>query len=536
MLGFLKKASNIAKKVFLVIAVYAVIITLFSYFFQKDSHQKKSDPIKLARAQMYKNINDPQLNSTKDGKKIISYYRLATCSLVGEACTNNPVDGDKNFDRSFFGTLTRGITLMYSAPPASGVYWAYSGLQNVGFVPKTQAVEGIGFSAIKPLSFIWTKFRDIAFIIIVLVIITIGFMIMFRVKINPQTIISLENALPRIVISLLLITFSFAIAGFMIDIMYVLMALAVTTVGNTVIPGGGIVADAGKQNSLIAGNSGALFGSIFFGNGIYGVGDAIFSILPQFLSVALKTAIIVGFFKLLEHAPFGIGKFITGKLGEGGWGGGLLATLIELGIAVQLAPYISGVVGLVFSIFILLLSGLFVFFRIFFLLLGTYVRVVIYIIFAPVILLLHAIPGRNMAGTWFKHLAMDLLTFPIVAVLILVSAMIVQAGTTDSAFWQPPFLYSINADAISVLVGIGILFIIPDLIRTLRESLGFKPSPIKAGLGVFFGGATGGLGAATGILGQFGSLGHGIRGINDLRGWIQGRRERRRADQGEETT
>ena len=57
--------------------------------------------------------------------------------------------------------------------------------------------------------------------------IVIGFMVMFRRKIDPKTVITVQNALPKIVLALLLVTFSYAIAAFMIDLMYLVMAIII---------------------------------------------------------------------------------------------------------------------------------------------------------------------------------------------------------------------------------------------------------------------------------------------------------------------
>jgi hypothetical protein len=65
---------------------------------------------------------------------------------------------------------------------------------------------------------LWTQIRNACYALAVVVLVIIGFMIMFRVPINPRTVVTLQNALPKIVIALLLITFSFAIAGLMIDL------------------------------------------------------------------------------------------------------------------------------------------------------------------------------------------------------------------------------------------------------------------------------------------------------------------------------
>src|SRR5581483_10863145 len=85
------------------------------------------------------------------------------------------------------------------------------------------ALRGIGFCGIYPLLDIWSAFRNFAYFIYVLVFIGVGLAVMLRVKIDPRTVMTIENSLPRLVISLILVTFSFAISGFLIDLMYVSM-------------------------------------------------------------------------------------------------------------------------------------------------------------------------------------------------------------------------------------------------------------------------------------------------------------------------
>src|SRR3990172_8625738 len=262
--GF-KKIFNIGKKVFLVIAVYFIVISLFMYFINKDKPKTTYDPVKKNREEIYRVVNDPKLKKTREGKLTIVLYRVVMCGLVGEACSNNPSDGDRNFNKSLFGFMSNLIVLPYANPPASGIYWAYSGLQDAGFAPKTYAAEGIGFGAIKPFAKIWIAFRNVAYLVIVLVMITIGFMIMFSMKLNPQTVISVENSLPKIVLSLILVTFSFPIAGLLIDLMYIAIILIVSVIG----PAGGLnptqIAD--KQRIYIQAGPTTILGTLFVGGG-----------------------------------------------------------------------------------------------------------------------------------------------------------------------------------------------------------------------------------------------------------------------------
>ena len=94
------------------------------------------------------------------------------------------------------------------------------------FNPVTEVkAQSYGFHGLTWLQNYWKGFRDISYTLIVLVTIIFAFMIMFRVKLNPQTVISVQSALPKIVIALILITFSYAIAGFAIDLLYVISGL-----------------------------------------------------------------------------------------------------------------------------------------------------------------------------------------------------------------------------------------------------------------------------------------------------------------------
>ncbi len=64
---------------------------------------------------------------------------------------------------------------------------------------------------------IWTVVRNASYALLVVVLVIVGFLIMIRWKTDPRTAVTLQNSLPRIAIAMLLITFSFAIAGLMVD-------------------------------------------------------------------------------------------------------------------------------------------------------------------------------------------------------------------------------------------------------------------------------------------------------------------------------
>jgi hypothetical protein len=485
------------------------------YFINKDRPKITYDPIQKNRDDIYKIINDKKLNSTKEGKLTITIYRSMTCGFIGEACSNNPDDGDKNYNHSLLGFMGNLIALPYANPPASGVYWAYSNLQNAGFVPKTYAAEGVGFGALRPFMNLWKVFRDISYMLLVIVLIAIGFMIMFRMKLNPQTVISVESALPRIVISLLLITFSFPIAGLLVDLMYVLILITIAILGNR----GNFFNITEFQNKYVSPNFGTISSGLLplgFFPTLWMLANSIIALLPKIINQILRTitGVLLGglFFKWIETSVFKISDSISElggsiPIGESIMAAAEIVVKILIGILLALIAFGIGYASLGVIIFILVFfTYLFMIFRIFFLLFSTYIRIFLMVVFSPLFMLMEAIPGKNAFGYWFKNLFVDILIFPVVIILFVVSYLIINILPTGGNIWQPPFLTELNPQAFTVLLAMGILFMIPDLVKLMKELLGVKGLPVSLGLGTYFSGvstawtgAQSGLGMATSL-------------------------------------
>jgi len=70
-------------------------------------------------------------------------------------------------------------------------------------------------------------------------------MIMLRVKISPQAVVTVQSAIPKLITTLILVTFSYAIAGLVIDLCNLVEALVVALLfsvkgvplGNNLFPG-----------------------------------------------------------------------------------------------------------------------------------------------------------------------------------------------------------------------------------------------------------------------------------------------------------
>ncbi len=556
MLNVLKKLSNIGKKIFIVIAVYFVVINLFIHFINQDKPKITVDPVKKSRETTYRIINDPKLNASKEGKTAISIYRAASCGLMGEACTNNLEDGDKNYHQSLFGRMSQLITVPYRYHPASGLYWAYDGLQNAGFIPKTYAAEGIGFAGLRPLMNLWKVFRDVAYMILVLVLIAIGFMIMFRMKLNPQTVISVENALPRIIISMILITFSFAIAGFLIDLMYIIITLGIAVMSNR----GNFFNITEMQNRYLNADFGEIWASLFpaaknvnvpiIGGAIGGAGslmrvsEAFMNLLPDVINQILRLILgFIGWAAVIWFIDKPLLSPILSDIGNVKFTIPLLDALpstialllrIVLGGILFVAGFAIGYSLLPIVFFLLIgLTVVFLLFRIFFTLFAAYLKIILLIVFSPLFMLFEALPGRNAFGYWLKSLLAEILIFPLVIILFLVTYIIVSTPSSVGSLWTPPFLVSptvpvlgnlgdVTPNAFTILLGFGIMFQIPAFIKILKEMLGVKDMPVGFNLGTFFGGATGTVATGVGLMSQIGtvSLGLGALGI-DTKGIVQ---------------
>lgn len=558
MFTFVKKMFGLGKKVILVFVIYTFVLALFGYFINKDRPQISTDPTAESRKKIYQRLADLNKSKTPQDKLRASVYRFTTCSVVGEACTNNPSDGDKNYPKSLLGMGTSILTYPIMNPPASGSYWVAHTLQNAGFISSSYAAEGIGFASIKPIMGLWKVFRDISYMLLVLFLIAIGFMIMFRVKINPQTIISVENSLPKVAVVMILITFSFAIAGFLIDIMYLLIALFVSALGSVenvknfdikqmqniyLSAGPGTIYDAlmgdvtnkGWHIPLDISSPLTLTGvapvinillTVIFrplavlygfgwqfrgvmGSGLASIIDMIVGVVFAWFTPGIASNLALAFgledlftaFQDIAGATFSIGKLTNLVTGPGLR---LPFTIIIFLIGFFfLPPLIIGIL-FVFTIF-------YVWARIFMALFTSYIQIILLIIFSPLFILMELIPGSKLTfSQWFKNLAGELIAFPTVVVVFTVSYIIGQigqaAGVSSPAFFSPPFVAKADVNTFGTLISFGLAFLIPDFIKSMKEAIGAKGLGVNAGVGIFFGGTAAGMGGVMGGVGTFSSV------------------------------
>jgi len=366
------------------------------------------------------------------------------------------------------GSANNIVAALYN-PPASGI--DYIAKTWDGFLGKPAYAQNTGFVGLQPILPIWRGFRNVVYILSSLVFIVIGIMIMLRVKISPQAVITVQNAIPQLITTLILVTFSYAIAGLLIDLTTLIQGIALSALfsGKGINPGDPIL----KQDSVqfVASKLSALFGGnynvynlqdLLAHNGLIQTYDLINRLLP-FSGIALMGGLI--------------GALIGGVLGSLAAGPGIAAGALvgTLGVSV--------IVLLVFSIiiFIKLLGFLFA-------LIKVYVNVILKIILAPIEIGLGAFPGSKQGfSSWLFELIANLAVFP-GCLLFLVFVNVIMETISGGSMWTPPIMgitgAAIGGRLIAALFGFGAFLILSKLPEMIPQIIfALKPSPWNQAIG-----------------------------------------------------
>ena len=174
--------------------------------------------------------------------QVINLLHSVSCILVGISPINQPCIGyqaQKNTQGSLnmipmlssldtsggvLGTAAGGLALLSSNPPIKTIDYLGSVGKSLNFweTPTAHAqVGGSGSQVLSPVLELWKVSRNIAYLTMIIIFVVIGVMVMFRNKINPQTVMTLQAALPGLVVGLILITFSYFLAALLTDMAFV---------------------------------------------------------------------------------------------------------------------------------------------------------------------------------------------------------------------------------------------------------------------------------------------------------------------------
>ena len=320
------------------------------------------DLLSRMQGDSFKNLTPQEiiqkLLTMKDGKPI--------AQIPNESIASNGVIGQ-------MGNL---IGLAYQSPPVSFSNYLASVKQNIekhGLVQPAYAQgAGFGFNNLLPVIDIWRAFRNVAYFVFILVFVLYGFMIMFRMKINAQNVATFQSAIPKIVLTLILITFAYAIAGFMIDLMYVIFNLILS-----VFQASGLITSSDHLAVKVGSGQAGIFAS--------------WAVLSFISSWFVPSALI----NVLTNLPGALSVVLD-----------ILLTVSGLGLIVRIIIFIAvgySIVKLIFKLF------------------EAYIAVIIQVIFSPLILLQDVLPGSDAFGGWLRNIVANLSVFPVTMVMFLLS-------------------------------------------------------------------------------------------------------------------
>jgi hypothetical protein len=363
-------------------------------------------------------------------EKFTSINYLYFLYLFNESVSGKSVEKDRSTKKPIsegsgaIHIVGNYIAQMIAQPPTSSVdYIADLGHQINPIKPVF--AQGTGYQGLSDVLEAWKGFRNVSYGLFVIIFVIVGFMIMFRAKLNPQTVVNLQMALPKLIITLLLITFSYAIAGFIIDLIYFVIYLAVSIFKT--IPGMNLY-DSGTE---------------FLKQPL---ADLIRAFQPD--SIASNFATSLG--NLFPEGS--VAELLTGSF-----------------LGVQLVQAVTGGV-ILFSVLKLLVQ-----------LVLAYVNIILQVIFAPIILLFNALPQSNTFSSWIKNLLANAAAFPATAIMILVGSSL-TSGPDSTASFTPPFLGTLEGlnNFSQDVIGLGTIILLPKVVTTIQEVLKAK-SPLPIG-------------------------------------------------------
>lgn len=385
------------------------------------------------------------------------------------------------------GAMAGYIGMMYTPTVSSSKYTEYIA-STFGIVPSafaqpaapqttncnTVANEsfGYGYCGLNPIFNTWKLVRDLAYALLVIAFVVLALGIMLRFKADPRTVMTLQNQIPRVIIAIILITFSYAIAGGMGDVMWTVTYMGINAIS------GGTVAQACDGNAQLkpfdqVANLYLLETPMNYTEHIFddncsanpftmesGLGS-----LSGDVSVAISKALAD-----LISSVIGLGP-----IDELGDNCGLFDPLECIGYA------IGFIIQMIIKL-IVLITLLIALVRIWFELLKTAVLFLIYTIGGPVWIVFGLIPGRPLGfEKWIRLIFSLLAAFPVVAYMLVFALVVARsfpAQTDPNSIFLPPLIGNPNMEGFGSILAFGLILITPAVPSMLREKMKVPPGKL----------------------------------------------------------
>lgn len=366
----------------------------------------------------------------------------------------------------------------------SSVEYIADTIERAGFVQPVNAAE-TGYRTFSPIIDIWKIFRDIALGFTILSGLGLAVMILLRVR-QGQGAVTIMNALPKLIVSIMLILFSYSFAGLLVDFGNIVQRVSVNLFladgglhakffnenyqryARDVIPEGSWVYPINECYNAGAGAESNL--------GVNGCGDG-----DDIKEGNLETFHL---FRLMSHAVNWT-EWVDNDTNIAD----ILRTPTNIGIIDNTQDFLSGVGGsdlpekiLELIVSIVVLSGIV---KIFFILIRAFAEMVLYTIFAPLVFVAYPV-STSVLSSWIRYFLSNSLLFPGTFFMLFLGALFIGV---DGPPWYtrgivigghaPDLLYdTMNQDAIdgsstvlSKMVGLTIILMAPTLRQFIMQQL-----------------------------------------------------------------
>jgi len=323
------------------------------------------------------NANNLAFVETQKTSEMVSTWTLLAGydSIEGASARADEVGMPTMARQGILGVVDNEVTTMLVNPPGVDIpghlmaQWVPGQSRDV-----TVYAQGAGYNFLKNdvgLEPVWEMFRDIAYAGFVLILMIAGLMIMFRSKIGGQVTVGIMNTIPGVLIGLVLVTFSFAIVGFIIDIGR-LISFVILHYMNLKLSGSGFQAHT-------------------LPNDPFSIAWDAFNAVPIVRDLTSPISLIGG--SLLPLIVPGLGTLVTAA--------GALVVLV------------------------IMLICLYASVKVYITLITSYIKIVIDLVLGPIFILMGSLPGKSESiTTWLKRLVASTLVFPVVLFILNLSRYI----------------------------------------------------------------------------------------------------------------
>lgn len=373
---------------------------------------------------------------------------VAGCMIAGTSLIEGEKCKDEGKQISALSFLGQGIAAV-STPPLSSNQALANFSSSLGIIEPVYAqnVTGSGANIIKPVEALWQVLRNLAYSLYIILFLVVGLMLMFRQKMNPQTVISVQAALPGLIIGLVLITFSYLIAAAIVDLTFLFIPLVA------------VIFDQASPNNVFKGTNAFFEGTQFANN-----------------ATLLELSQNANFFSFWKAFLLNKGFYLD-IFGNTGQNFGIDPTNILISLLNTIIEILKGATNIIVAIVVII--AIFIqMLRLFIQLVRAYITIMVYTALGPVMILVSSIPGRSKGlENWWKTILANALIFPAVFASFFFGGMIIgdAAIINQSAFqYTMPFFSGLPVQIISYIIGLMVILGTPAVPGLVKEALGVK--------------------------------------------------------------